>query len=564
MTVRLNPIGMDLSSLSLFIDYDTRAFLMIDGDTTETGIQPFTVDSLLAAQASILQNKVDTSSTSGTGKADLGIVFLPTLPDEPVPVGTLRVVALRDTTTRIRVVNDTTTVRQSAFTSNPDGALVLPFIAPASSIILRNHKVRGTVSFQGRTEALNIDARFDLTQHDSAGTGTALPDSVAYQPPNDADQTQSGIQVTLNEDGSFTLLQVPGGTYGLFAKTFHYLRGRIAPDSLLVNDSTGVAGNTTFSWVGIDTTFTSSDLRAGDANDDNQVDIADFGLLGANFGASGFAQGSAAWSADFNGDGIVNLADFALLQSNFGEVGMGPSVATKPVVSSARVAWLPAEEPSGPARLWARDVPPAVGYAIDLVVGDDDQVVESALTPGALFHPSNAMTLTRQIHRGDETIVRLAAVLRDRSASVAGDGVLFIVQADRLPDDVRVERVRFLTPDGIVIVGQGSVPIADGFPVIRKTRLYQNLPNPFNPETVIPFELADAGHVRLMIYSTLGQEIRTLVDDVVSVGRHRVRWNGRDERGRQVGSGVYLYRLSVTGLDGVSRYHAVKKAILLR
>ncbi len=64
---------MDLSSLSLFIDYDTRAFLMVDGDTTEAGIQPFAVDTSLASQSSILQNKVDTSSTSGTGKADLGI-----------------------------------------------------------------------------------------------------------------------------------------------------------------------------------------------------------------------------------------------------------------------------------------------------------------------------------------------------------------------------------------------------------------------------------------------------------------------------------------------------------
>lgn len=562
VTVRLNPVGADLSSLSLFIDYDTRAFLMVDGDTTEAGIQPFAVDSTLATQSSILQNKVDTSSTSGTGKADLGIVFLPTLPDEPVPVGTLRVVALRDTSTRIRVVNDTSTVRQSAFTTT-DGAFVLPFIAPASTIILRNHKVRGTVSFQGRTESLDIAARFDLTQNDSPGTGTALPDSVAYQPPNDADQTSTGVQLTLNEDGSFTLLQIPGGTYGLFAKTFHYLRGRIATDSLLVNDSTGVAGSTTFSWVGIDTTFTTSDLRAGDANDDNQVDIADFGVLGANFGASGFVEGSPAWSADFNGDGVVNLADFALLQSNFGEVGMGPSVATKPAVSAARIAWIAPDDLPGQGQVWAREIPPSVGYAFDLVGdGGAGERVFAALTAGSWFNPSMALTLRRQLQRGDETILRLAAVLRDPAASFSGDGILF--SADDMPFDLRVERVRFLTADGLVIIGQGDVPLGDGFFPVAETILRQNVPNPFNPETVIPFELADVGLVRLTVYSTLGQEVRTLVDEVRSAGRHRVRWDGRDERGRRVGSGLFLYRLTVNGLDGSSRYHAVRKAILLK
>ena len=562
VTVRLNPVGMDLSSLSLFIDYDTRAFLMVDGDTSETGIQPFTVDSLLATQASILQNKVDTSSTSGTGKADLGIVFLPTLPDEPVPVGTLRVVALRDTSTRIRVVNDTSTVRQSAFTRNPDGAFVLPFIAPPSTIILRNHKVRGTLSFQGRTEALDIDARFDLTVHDSAGTGTALPDSVAYQPPNDADQTLNGVQLTLDEDGSFTLLQIPGGTYGLFAKTFHYLRGRIGSDSLLVNDSTGVAGSTTFTWVGIDTTFTSAELRAGDANDDNQVDIADFGLLGANFGASGFADGSPAWSADFNGDGVVNLADFALLQSNFGEVGMGPSVAAKLAVSAARIAWIAPDSPSGNGQVRAREIPPSVGYAFDLVVDGDGSDVMDALTPGSWFHPSVSLTLTRRLQRGEETILRFAAVLRDPTASFAGDGILF--NTDELPLGLRVERVRFLTPDGLVIIGQGDVPLRDGFVLVAETVLRQNVPNPFNPETTIPYELADVGMVHLTVYSTLGQEVRRLVDEIRSAGRHRIHWDGRDARGRQVGSGIYLYRLNVTGLDGSSRYQAVRKAILLK
>ncbi len=73
--------------------------------------------------------------------------------------------------------------------------------------------------------------------------------------------------------------------------------------------------------------------------------------------------------------------------------------------------------------------------------------------------------------------------------------------------------------------------------------LNQNYPNPFNPETVISFALGTPQHVRLTIYNTLGQRVRTLVNDHQPAGFHRVRWDSRDDSGRAVASGVYLYRL---------------------
>ena len=75
---------------------------------------------------------------------------------------------------------------------------------------------------------------------------------------------------------------------------------------------------------------------------------------------------------------------------------------------------------------------------------------------------------------------------------------------------------------------------------------------------MIPYELRETGRVRITIFSTLGQEIRTLVDAVEPAGRHRVRWNGQDQLGNPVASGVYLYRFQADGLN------VVKKAILLK
>jgi hypothetical protein len=75
--------------------------------------------------------------------------------------------------------------------------------------------------------------------------------------------------------------------------------------------------------------------------------------------------------------------------------------------------------------------------------------------------------------------------------------------------------------------------------------LRQNVPNPFNPATRIEFDLpADfRGDVALTVYDLLGREVRTLLDEVRSGGRHAVVWRGEDDAGRPAPAGVYLYKL---------------------
>ena len=73
--------------------------------------------------------------------------------------------------------------------------------------------------------------------------------------------------------------------------------------------------------------------------------------------------------------------------------------------------------------------------------------------------------------------------------------------------------------------------------------LLPNFPNPFNGGTLIPLALPEAGGVALRIYNLAGQAVRTLVSGALPAGRHQVVWDGRDEQGRELGSGVYLVRL---------------------
>ncbi len=78
----------------------------------------------------------------------------------------------------------------------------------------------------------------------------------------------------------------------------------------------------------------------------------------------------------------------------------------------------------------------------------------------------------------------------------------------------------------------------------RKNIQASNAPNPFNPTTTITYSLAQAGPVSVKVYNMQGQLIRTLVDSHVSEGQHSVAWNGLNDKGEQVSSGMYFYKVT--------------------
>jgi hypothetical protein len=89
-------------------------------------------------------------------------------------------------------------------------------------------------------------------------------------------------------------------------------------------------------------------------------------------------------------------------------------------------------------------------------------------------------------------------------------------------------------------------------------RLYHNYPNPFNPETVIRYELARPDHITLKICNAVGQEIKILKNARQEAGTYAVRWTGIDSNGKKVPSGIYFYSLQSEA------FFRVGKMILLR
>ena len=88
--------------------------------------------------------------------------------------------------------------------------------------------------------------------------------------------------------------------------------------------------------------------------------------------------------------------------------------------------------------------------------------------------------------------------------------------------------------------------------------LFQNSPNPFNPRTNIRFDLPGASSVRLTIHGVDGRLVRTLIDEPTPAGRHHVTWDGTDDRGNGVATGVYYYRLRA------GAFRASRRLVLLK
>lgn len=174
---------------------------------------------------------------------------------------------------------------------------------------------------------------------------------------------------------------------------------------------------------------------------------------------------------------------------------------------------------------------------------------QSTIEPGSITVAQNGMTVT-QFQDGNG--LRVLIYSMEGASIPAGSNEILAIDGI---NDFTIEAVDLASSDGrYVPVDPGSKPVN----LPGEYVLHQNYPNPFNPETRIAFDLPESGRVELALYNVLGRRITTLANGIFTAGLHEVTWDGRDEKGASVSSGVYLYRLE-TPLGSISR-----KMILLK
>jgi len=113
----------------------------------------------------------------------------------------------------------------------------------------------------------------------------------------------------------------------------------------------------------------------------------------------------------------------------------------------------------------------------------------------------------------------------------------------------------------IILIGIGANPVglSNAENTITRFALYNNFPNPFNPQTTIRYDIPHSSHVELKIFNIQGQLVHTLVNQIKPAGNYQTIWDGKDAEGVLQASGIYFYRLKVG-----DRFVGTKRMVLLK
>ena len=311
-------------------------------------------------------------------------------------------------------------------------------------------------------------------------------------------------------------------------------------------------------------------IYTGDMPPDMTVDVNDFLAFVAAFGSS-MGDDNYNAQADVNDDETVDVADFLEFLKSWRRTAVGP--ATKPLVLSpgindnAEFSLSLGSERVIAGELVAVDVSLAnvaalIGYGFALNYENDKfEFVSVAPADEDLLKSTGGETLFHHVV-ADGQVTVANGLYNGTAVSGGGDVVRFVFRVLReFEDNARFEIANGLVFDPSQLQNPAVVAgVLEFQSTPREFALHQNFPNPFNPDTTIKYDLAESADVTLQIYNVLGQVVRTLVaSEAQNAGRYQIRWNGMDDRGVPVSSGIYFFQISADG-----KFSDVRKLMLLK
>ncbi len=248
---------------------------------------------------------------------------------------------------------------------------------------------------------------------------------------------------------------------------------------------------------------------------------------------------------DLNGDGNHNILDVVMLIEAV--LDMGTLAKDHPLIEDITATIAPITLDN--TREW-QNIPVTVdcyemvsGFQADLIF--DPAVVELGIP--VLAEGNESVGVFTSINGNTMRVlsIDLTGNLIDLASGLLMNVPVQVIDETATgPTDFAVEDLIISGPGGVEIVAQCLVSVIDiGLPGPTEFALKQNYPNPFNPTTNIRYDIAEKGDAQLVIYNMLGQEVRSLVYGNQNIGRYEVEWNGLDNAGQPVATGIYIYQL---------------------
>ena len=412
------------------------------------------------------------------------------------------------------------------------------------------------------------------------GSTVDVSDSRFRSGNDDLPATVDTVEVQTTSAGLLTLISVPSGRYVLTVKDTSHLSGRT--DTLVVRNGETITLSSSQGFFASDIRGDPSflldqdgrELKAGDVTGDNEIDEDDVNAIdaawGSNAGATFFKE------ADLNNDARVGVEDLTVTSSNISNsTGFGAPPVFKRATPGSNAAagveilapgregeWLQGDEVE--LLFVANGLGDLAGYGFELEFDPIEmELVEGGVQVAGVFR-ENRNGFFGRVER-EQGRLEVAAARRGRDWSAAGTGELLRVKIrlhrDGFPCSLELRDGRLMS-SGYETTAIRLLDDPRKLALPREFALRQNYPNPFNPSTTIPFAvpIMDGGiaPVSVEIFNTLGQRVRTLLDDVVESGYYRMRWDGRNGNGQTMGTGVYFYRVRIGEMVQVRKMTLVK------
>ena len=577
-----NSQGSSVDLMAYHLDVPRRYFSVVDQDATTPGVQPF-ADSVGAFQgaSTIAQNdttqgtaqwiKLNFVESSITGE----VVGRGTSPyDSSQVVATMQLTVYRFSG---GAPQDTVLEwsgepgRKTGFYRGTTELAQPP--RDAQIALMPRPRLIVTVPLEGRTDYSDtlfahlreIGSTHDITDQIYIAANDASPTFVG------SDSTYSdSVNVVTDNFGTVQIIEVPPGIYELVVKAPGYVSGR--SDTLTLFNGFMQAIEPTYGSDALGNLSPGTPLgylRGGDATGDNQVDIGDANLI-FNLWNLSRTDSTYARDADINFDGVINSLDLGFVTKNFGNDGFGAPPVFKYIREGgdnsgaiARIEGLDDVEAWWPGRVF--EVTARIEDLNDLAVFgmrvtyDPDKVAplsgEKAVSQGDVFDENPEGSLF--FHRHLPGAIDVAAGRMGAAWTARGDADLATFRFVTLTDDPGVVDIAYGELGNSAHIGV-PMQVAKAKALPMAAALHQNYPNPFNPSTEIRFDLPTARDVKLRIYNQLGQTVRTLVDHRMKAGAYSLKWNGDDEAGHTVASGVYFYNLDAGDFTQIRKMTLVK------